>query len=131
MQYPQVDWTTDNAMPSSWIPFSVFFLLFIECVCRAYCIQYDDIAWHKHADCPMQYLCSFVTTYKVVLEAVERFMVRWHEYEAQPGRQLRASAVGGAQGNGQRGGNRRSRRETAVDESRKETADKVEKHQTD
>ena len=70
-------------------------------------------------------------------------MVRWHEDEAQLRRQRRASAVGGAQGNGGRrsgrkpdqgnagrGGNR-SRRETAVDESREETADRVARHQGD
>ena len=71
-------------------------------------------------------------------------MVRWNEDEAE----RRASAVGGAQGNGGRGGNRRggrkpdqgnagrggdrrSRRETTVDESRKEMADKVARHQAD
>ena len=87
--------------------------------------------------------------YRGVLEAAERFMVKWHEKEAQLSRQRRASAVGGAQGNGGRGGNRksgrkpdqenggregkrRSRRETAVvDDSRKETADKVATHQAD
>ena len=40
--------------------------------------------------------------YGEVLETAERFMVRWHEGEAKPGRQRRASAVGGAQGNGGR-----------------------------
>ena len=75
-------------------------------------------------------------------------MVRWHEDESQLSGQRRASAVGGAQGNGERsgnrrsgrkpdqgnagrGGNKRSRRETAVDESRKETADRVARHQAD
>ena len=73
-----------------------------------------------------------------VLEAAGRSMVRGHEDEAQLSGQRRASAVGGVQGNGGRGGNRRSgrkpdqgnaerggnrsRRETAVDESRKEMA---------
>ena len=38
--------------------------------------------------------------------------------------QRRVSAVGGAQGNGGRGGNR-GRWENAVDKSRKETADRV------
>ena len=36
-----------------------------------------------------------------------------------------------AQGYGGRGGDRRSRRETAVDESRKETADRVARYQAD
>ena len=45
--------------------------------------------------------------YRGVLEAAERFMVRWHEDEAQLSRHRRASAVGGAQGNGGRGGNRK------------------------
>ena len=57
-------------------------------------------------------------------------MVRWHKDEAQLSRQRRASAVGGAQGNGGRGGNR-SRTETAVDESRKEMAGRVARHQAD
>ena len=77
--------------------------------------------------------------YRGVLEAAERFMARWHG-EAQPSRHRRASAVGGDQENGGRGGNRangrkpgqgnrgrggtrRIKRQTAVDESRKETAD--------
>ena len=64
-------------------------------------------------------------------------MVRWHEAEAKMSRQRRASAVNGVrengggggnrrsgrkpdQGNAERGGKRRGRRETAVDESRKE-----------
>ena len=63
-------------------------------------------------------------------------------------RQRRASAVGGAEGNGGKGGNRRSgrkpdrgnggrggngrsRRETAVDECRKETADRAAGPQAD
>ena len=49
--------------------------------------------------------------YRGVLQATERFMVRWHEEEAQLSRQRRASAVGGSQGIGERGGNRRSGRE--------------------
>ena len=48
--------------------------------------------------------------YRGVLEAAERFMVKWHEDEAQLGRQRRASAVGGARGNGGRGGGNRSRK---------------------
>ena len=83
-----------------------------------------------------------------ILEAAERFMVRWHEGEAQLNRQRRAPAVGGVQGSGGRGGNsrsgrkpdrgnagrggnRRSRRETAEDESRKEMAERVARHQAD
>ena len=69
-------------------------------------------------------------------------MVRWPEDEARLSRQRRASAVGGTQGNGGRGGQQeernagggggnRSRRETAVEESRKETADRVARHQAD
>ena len=40
----------------------------------------------------------------MLLEAAERFMVKWHEEEAQLSRQGRASALGGAQGDGLRGG---------------------------
>ena len=75
-------------------------------------------------------------------------MVRWHDNEAQLSRQRCTSAVGGAQGNGGRGVSRRSgskpdqgnaemvrkmrsRRETAVVESRKKTADRVARHQAD
>ena len=71
--------------------------------------------------------------------------MKWHEDEAQLSRQRRASAVGGAQGNGGKGGNRRgerkpdqgnggrrgnrrSMRDIAGDESRKETADRVARH---
>ena len=45
--------------------------------------------------------------YRGVLETAERFMVERHEDGAQLRRQRRASAVGGAQGNGGRGGNNR------------------------
>ena len=48
--------------------------------------------------------------YRGILEAAERFIVRWLEDEAQLRRQRHASAVGGAQGNGGRRGNRRSGR---------------------
>ena len=48
--------------------------------------------------------------YRGVLEATERFMVRWHEDEAQLSRQRRASAVGGAKGNRGRLGTRRGGR---------------------
>ena len=86
--------------------------------------------------------------YRGVLEAAERFMVRWHEDEAQLSRHRRASAVGGARGNGGgntrrsgwkpnqrnagRGGNSRGRTEIAVDESREAVADRgVARHQAD
>ena len=91
--------------------------------------------------------CIVSCAYRI-LEAAKRFMVRWHEDEAQLSRQRRASAVGGVKGNGGRGGNRRSgrkpdqgnagrggdsrnRRETAEDESRIEMADRVARHQAD
>ena len=86
----------------------------------------------------------------IILEAAERFMVRWYEGEAELSRQRRVSAVGGAQGNGGEGeqqeewqktrpreiqcgegGGRRSRRETAVDKNRKEMADRVVRHKAD
>ena len=41
--------------------------------------------------------------YRRILEAAERFMVRWHENVAELTRQRRASVVGGVQGNGGRG----------------------------
>ena len=41
--------------------------------------------------------------YPRILEAVERFMVRWQEDEAILSRQRREFVVGGAQGNGERG----------------------------
>ena len=59
--------------------------------------------------------------YRGVLEAAERFMVMWHKDEADASRKRHASAAGGAQGSGNGGGN--SRKEIAVDESTKETAD--------
>ena len=61
--------------------------------------------------------------YRGVLEAAERLMVSWHNDGADPSRQRHASVVGGAQGNGKGLGN--SRKESAVDESRKETGDSV------
>ena len=64
-----------------------------------------------------------------VLEAAERFMVKWHKDEADLRRKRHASAVGGTQGNGKGGGN--SRKRTAVDERRKETADRVGRYQAD
>ena len=45
-------------------------------------------------------------------------------------RNRHASATGGAQGN-MKGGGGNSRRETAVDESRKEMADRVARYQAD
>ena len=73
-------------------------------------------------------------------------MVRWHKDGAELSRQRRALTLGGAQGNGGRGGNRRSRgkpdegkagrggnrtsrREAAVEERRKEMTDRVARHQ--
>ena len=55
-----------------------------------------------------------------VLEVAERFMVRWHCSEATLRSKRHVSAMmDGVQGNGEVGGTV-SRRETAVDESRKE-----------
>ena len=48
--------------------------------------------------------------YRGVIEAAKRFMVNWHEDEAQLSRQRRESGVDGAQGNGGRWSNRRSGR---------------------
>ena len=56
-------------------------------------------------------------------------MVRWHKVEAELSRQRHASVPGGAQGNGKGGGN--SRKETAVEESRRETADRIARYQAD
>ena len=42
--------------------------------------------------------------YRGVLEAAERFMVKWHKDKADASRKRHASAVGGAQGNGKREG---------------------------
>ena len=67
--------------------------------------------------------------YRRVLDAAERFMVRWHKDEADMSRKRHASTVGGAQGNGKGGGY--SPKETAVDESRKETADRVARYQAE
>ena len=67
--------------------------------------------------------------YRGVLEEVELFMVRWHRDEADASRKRHASSVGGAQGNGKGWGN--SRKETAVDERRKETADRVARYHAD
>ena len=86
--------------------------------------------------------------YGGILEAPERFMVRWREAVTDLSRQRRASAVDGVRGHEGGGGdrrsgrkpdegnaemerNRRSRRETAEDESRKEMADKLARHQAD
>ena len=46
--------------------------------------------------------------YRGILEAAERFIVRWHEAEAEMSRQRRAAALDGAQGNGGGRGKRRS-----------------------
>ena len=86
--------------------------------------------------------------YRRTLEAAERFMVRWHDNEAELSRQRRSSAVDGVQGNGggggnrrsgrkpdrgdaERGGNRRGRSETAVDESRNDMTDRAARDQAD
>ena len=61
--------------------------------------------------------------YGGVLEAAERFMAKWHESEATLSRNRHASATGGSQGKNKAGGD--SRRATVVDESKKETADRV------
>ena len=76
-------------------------------------------------------------------------MVRWREDEARLSRQRRVFAVGGARGNGGRGGGTGgveqtptkgvggggatggSRKEIAVDERRKEMTDRVARHQAD
>ena len=67
--------------------------------------------------------------YRWVLEAAKRFMVEWHKGEEDMSRKRHAPVEGGAQANGEGGGN--SRRETAVGESKKETADRVVIHQAD
>ena len=59
----------------------------------------------------------------------ERFIIKWHKDGADAGRKRHASAVGGAQGNGKGGGN--SRKETAVNKSRKQTADRVARFHAD
>ena len=64
-----------------------------------------------------------------VLEAAERFMVKWRKDEADASRKRHASAAGGAQGSGKGGGN--IRKETAVDESRKEAADRAARYQVE
>ena len=66
--------------------------------------------------------------YLGVLEAAERFTARWHENEEELSRKRHASVMGGVQGKGE--GLGKSRRETAVDES-KEMADRVVRYQTD
>ena len=74
--------------------------------------------------------------------------MKWHDDTAQLSRQRGESAVGGAQGkegfrgnkksehkpnhgSAGRGGNRRGRKETVVDESKKEMVDTVARHQVD
>ena len=68
--------------------------------------------------------------YRGVLEATERFMGKWHEIEATLSRNRHASATGGPQGNRREGGGN-SRRETAVDECRKEITDRIARYQAD
>ena len=61
-------------------------------------------------------------------------MVRRHEDEAQLSRQRRASTVRGAQGNGGRGGNRKSGEGNptkGMGGGGKETADRVARHLAD
>ena len=60
--------------------------------------------------------------YRGVLEAVERFMAKWHEIEATLSRHRNGSATDGPLRNRKGGSN--SRRETAVGESWKEMADR-------
>ena len=69
------------------------------------------------------------TWYRGVLEAAKRFMAKCLEIEATLSRNRHASATGGPQGNRKVGVY--SRRETAVDESRKEMANRVLRHQAD
>ena len=67
--------------------------------------------------------------YRGVLEAAERFMVNWRDIEATLSRYRHPSATGGPQGNRKGQGN--SRRETGVDDIRKEMTDRVAKYQAD
>ena len=60
-----------------------------------------------------------------VLEAAERFMVRWHENDATLSRKRHASVMGGVQGNGQ------GRGKSRTVGSRNEIADSVARHQAD
>ena len=55
----------------------------------------------------------------------------WHEAGAELSRQRRASAVVGVQANEESGVNRRGTKGTVVDESMKETAERVARHQAD
>ena len=79
--------------------------------------------------------CSWQQTktgkwYLGVLEAAERFTVRWHENEAKLSRKRHASVMGGVQGKGE--GLEKSRRETTVDgKGRKEMEDRVARYQAD
>ena len=50
--------------------------------------------------------------YRGLLDAAERFMVKWHGDEAKLRRQRRASVVGGAQGNRGEGGQQKEWKET-------------------
>ena len=87
----------------------------------------ETVLWSTEAE-------NMGKSYRGVLGAAERFMKRWHEDEAQLSRQRHTSTVDGAQGNAGRGGNRRRRRsirETAVDESKKQMADRVARYRAD
>ena len=64
------------------------------------------------------------------LAAAERFMAKLHDNEATLSRNRHASATGGPQGNRREGGGN-SRRETAVDECRKEITDRIARYQAD
>ena len=57
-------------------------------------------------------------------------MDKWHENEATLSRNRHASDTGGTHGN-RKGWEGNSRRETAVDERRKEMADRVASYQAD
>ena len=86
------------------------------------------VRWHKD-EADMSRKCHASAVGGTHLDAAERFMVRWHKDEADMSRKRHASTVGGAQGNGK--GGSYSPKETAVDESRKETADRVARYQAE
>ena len=71
------------------------------------------------------------TWYQGVLHAADRFMVTWHKDETDMSKTRDASGVGGAQGNGNGKGGGNIRKETAVDESRKEAADRAARYQAE
>ena len=65
--------------------------------------------------------------YRGILEAAERFMVRLHVEEEQKSSERRAARIGDAQSRKGTGGTR----ETAVEERKKEAADRLAGHQAD